>query len=133
MRGVPGSGKSTWIKNHLPDYIVRCSADDFFTDPKTGEYKFDPTKLVEAHEYCHRKAENLCRALNSLVIDNTNIKFWNYQKYLDMAKYYGYTVEIVTLIVDPRVAYQRNIHGVPLETISRMATVLELENNDSVR
>ena len=49
VRGLPGSGKSTfanWIWN---EYAV-CEADKFFYD-KEGNYNFDAIKLREAHEW----------------------------------------------------------------------------------
>lgn len=43
MRGVPGSGKSTYVRNRYPEARV-VSADRYFTDPATGEYRFDASK-----------------------------------------------------------------------------------------
>ena len=50
VRGLPGSGKSTfanWIWN---EYAI-CEADKFFYD-KEGNYNFDATKLSQAHKWC---------------------------------------------------------------------------------
>jgi hypothetical protein len=64
MRGVSGSGKSTWIANKIrelerlrlfvqpPVRTAVCSADDFFVHPSTGNYVYDPRKIGEAHMSC---------------------------------------------------------------------------------
>lgn len=123
MRGVPGSGKSTWVKNNLTNHVV-CSADDYFTDPKTGEYKFEPTQLPDAHTYCFRKAENAMKALQNVAIDNCNVLPVHFMAYLHLANKYGYTVQIVTLLVSPELATQRCTHGVPADKIEQRATDL---------
>ena len=46
MQGVSGSGKSTYIKNNLPNATV-VSADHFFVNAVTGVYEFNsPLKNV---------------------------------------------------------------------------------------
>ena len=54
VRGVPGSGKSTFAKHIWNEYAI-CEADKYFVDRETGEYKFDATKLKEAHEWCRNQ------------------------------------------------------------------------------
>jgi len=50
MRGLPGAGKTTWIRENLPGAVI-CSADNYFLD-KDGIYTFDSLLLSEAHESC---------------------------------------------------------------------------------
>ena len=45
MRGLPGSGKSTRARE-LQEKGVIHSTDTYFTNPLTGEYKFDFEKTV---------------------------------------------------------------------------------------
>ena len=67
LRGLPGSGKSTLCKKIAKSFrteereTVVCSGDDFFTDPKTGKYKFDGSKLIEAHNSAKSKAIEACK------------------------------------------------------------------------
>lgn len=111
IRGVPGSGKSTLAKR-LPG--TKISADDYFMD--NGEYKFDASKLKEAHKYC----QDTCRALMkrggaSIVIHNTFTRKWEYNCYLEMAKEFGY--EPIEIIVKSNF---RSIHEVPEEKVAEM-------------
>jgi uridine kinase len=53
VRGLPGSGKSTFAQETLeksPE-LVWVEADQFFTD-SNGVYVFAPAKIKEAHTWC---------------------------------------------------------------------------------
>jgi adenylate kinase family enzyme len=49
VRGLPGSGKSTFANTITNEFSV-CEADKFFYD-KEGNYNFDATKLRYAQRY----------------------------------------------------------------------------------
>jgi predicted kinase len=130
LRGIPGSGKSTYIcKNFREACIV--SADDFFMEGT--EYKFDPSKLPQAHAACLREyAEWLMlverhRCWWPLVVDNTNTSVMEVAPYAALALAYGASLRIVTIKCDPVVAAARNVHGVPLRAVMAMAKRLEEE------
>lgn len=121
MRGTSGSGKSTYIRTHFPLATV-VSADHFFM--RDGEYRFDASKLGEAHGQCLREFVNyLLQRLepNPLVVDNTNTTTTELAPYAALALAYKYDLEVVTLECDPEVAAARNTHGVPLASVRRMA------------
>lgn len=121
MRGLPGSGKSTFVKTYFKHAAV-CSADHFFTDNITGEYRFDPSKLKQAHKACFDKFVNMVEAEHPLiVIDNTNSQLWEYQNYLVVTEAHSYSVATIELQCDVNTAFQRGIHGVPMDAIERMA------------
>ena len=122
MIGCPGSGKSTWIKNNeSPDAVV-VSADHWFIQAN-GEYVFDPNQLGAAHADCMRRfREALANPdVEAIVVDNTNTSRKAVKPYLDAATAAGAITIGMILQVDPAVAAARNVHGVPLETIERMA------------
>lgn len=120
MRGTAGSGKSTYAKKHYPDAVV-CSADHFFIQ-KDGSYKFRPELLGRAHTTCHEKFKQALRdKARTIVVDNTSVKLRDYKWYLQDARNYGYDVLFVRLDTPVEVAAARNLHGVPLEAVQRMA------------
>lgn len=115
LRGCSGSGKSTYIKTHLPLSRV-CSADHFFMED--NKYVFVPEKLNLAHATCINKFLELLDAfvevgtdLAFFVIDNTNISVADIAPYVALASAYGLEHEIVTLDCPPELA--TNVHGVP--------------------
>lgn len=118
MRGVPGSGKSTYIKNNGNGAVV-ASADHFFM--KEGQYQFDFKKLGAAHTACFATFQRALASKAPLVIvDNTNVKVRDMSRYVEGALEAGYTVEIVKVLCDPAKAASRNVHKVPLEVVERM-------------
>jgi len=60
------------------------------------EYVFDPSKIKENHQ---NNADAVYAALkqemNPIAVDNTFVKPWEFDKYLDMAHEHGYKVQIV--------------------------------------
>lgn len=120
MRGLPGSGKSTWARQLAKKYdAVICSADHFFEDEK-GNYKWDETKLSQAHGLCYQKAERTLASGKSVIIDNTNIKRRLYKGYLYLADLFGAKVTLAEKRVPVEVCYKRGLHNVPLRQIEKM-------------
>lgn len=116
FRGLPGSGKSTLAKR-LGGFIV--SADNYFV--RNGVYKFDPTKLGDAHVECMRSfLYAVGMDMQLVVVDNTNTRLMELNPYRMVALAHGYDVEIHRVICDPVTALKRGIHGVPGMTIASM-------------
>lgn len=127
LSGISGSGKSTiaaaLAANAENGKAVICSADDFFM--QDGTYKFDFTKRGAAHAACLRKFVALITECeNDIVVDNTNTSAVEIAPYVALAAAYGVECEIVTILIDPVVAAQRNTHGVPEAGCKRMDAAL---------
>lgn len=124
LRGLPGSGKDTVaeaiVSGGVGDGVI-CSADDFFYE--AGVYRFDKSKLGQAHEACFEHFKFMVDGNRKLVIvANTNTTRAEFKCYSDYAKEKGYMVTILTVettLTDEELA-KRNVHGVPVETIKRM-------------
>ena len=117
LRGVPGCGKTTLAESLEGVYF---EADKFFM--VNGEYKFDYTKLKQAHDLCRHSTE---AAMNMgherVIVSNTFTTEEQMQPYLDLAKEYKYRV--VSLIVENR-HDNKSIHDVPEETLIQMESKL---------
>ena len=136
LRGLPGSGKSTWIKN-TPDYRSRnyiiCSADDFHIG-EDGVYRFDPMNIGAAHAACLRK---FLRAIEdyggvddswTVFVDNTNLAVWEIAPYYRIAaEGYALPTRIVRIHCTYEQAVARNVHQVPAEKIWQMYQTLLTE------
>lgn len=134
LRGLPGSGKSTLCraieeeakKNKISFFAY--GADMFFS--KSGKFRFDGEKLIDAHRECYEMIAGALRSqTNVVVLDNTNIRRIHFHKYIALAERNGYEVKVIVLggFTDEDVAasYERNIHKVPFHTIQKMALEFE--------
>ena len=119
LRGLPGSGKSTLAKSIGGMHV---EADMFFMEPSlefrtVHTYKFDPSKLKEAHAWCQKTVEVCMLEDEKIVASNTFTQEWEMQPYYDLAEKYGYRV--YSLVVE-NVHNGKSIHNVPEEGINKM-------------
>jgi predicted kinase len=122
VRGLPGSGKSTFANFIWNDYAI-CEADKFFYD-KEGNYNFDATKLREAHEWCRNEVETRMKDNEAnpqyypeIVVSNTFTQEWEMESYYKLAEKYEYRV--FSIIVENR-HDGVNQHGVPDDKLKQM-------------
>lgn len=115
IRGLPGSGKSTLARRLVHESHI-CEADQFFIQ-EDGNYHFDGKKIGQAHEYCQaRVVLNMANpSVGDIVVSNTFTRRWEYQKYIDLAEKYDYSVQVIE-VHGP----WKNTHGVPDEAIENM-------------
>lgn len=115
VRGLPGSGKTTLA--HLIAGPASCfAADDFFVGAD-GIYRFDGAKLKDAHADCLARASwAIQKRSERVAVHNTFVKVAHYAPYLEVAEKYGYSVQIIECH-----GKFGSVHGVPQETLERMA------------
>jgi predicted kinase len=119
LRGLPGSGKSTFAKLVCNQHV---EADMFFM--QDGEYKFDASKLKQAHEWCQEKTETWMKMGYHICVSNTFTQEWEMDTYYKLAEHYGYRVH--SLIVENRHS-GINEHNVPVDKLEQMKNRFEVK------
>lgn len=125
LRGTPGSGKSSLAKTMG---VVNFEADMFFMEG--NEYKFDPTKLKQAHQWCQNQVEITMKLSDKVIgdkkiaVSNTFTQEWEMEPYYKLAEKYGFT--IFSIIVEKR-HQGTNQHNVPEEKIEQMKNRFEIK------
>jgi predicted kinase len=128
LRGISGAGKSTMVEKISKDRkykdVFICSSDHYFM--KDGQYKYNPDKIIDAHNYCMRRfLMELPNNHEAIFVDNTNIQMWHFMGYVQVAQALGCTIEIVEVKRDLKNCVRENIHGVPLVCIEAMNKLWE--------
>jgi predicted kinase len=128
VRGLPGSGKSTFARSIAKPYQI-FEADQYFM--KKGKYKFDAKKLKEAHDNCRQRVvrrmrKNLFNStlFRTIVVSNTFTQDWEMKFYRCVGKRYGYKVH--TIVVENR-HKGVNVHGVPEDKLQVMENRFEIK------
>lgn len=125
LRGLPGSGKST-LARELGGFHLET--DMFFI--YDGEYRFNPSNLKAAHEWCRQTIQEAMVGWNrippeeKIVVSNTFTQEWEMKPYYELAEKYGYAV--FSLVVENRHGGV-NEHGVPDETLEKMENRFEIK------
>lgn len=116
VRGVPGSGKSTYARGiqEAEPGTLHFEADQYFVG-SDGVYRYDAGRIGAAHRWCQAETQRALDEGRSVVVSNTFTRRGELQPYLEMADELG--VEVTIVHVDG--GYQ-NIHGVPDEVVQRM-------------
>jgi predicted kinase len=120
LSGVSGSGKS-YIAKAVEAGGVGArihSTDAKFIQPD-GSYVMQPELLGLHHSTTLREyAEDVRNPeVSIIVVDNTNTTLAEVAPYAALAQAFGRAMEIVTLVCDPVVAWQRNTHATPLKAV----------------
>jgi predicted kinase len=124
LRGLPGSGKSTLAKSLVTKDYCHKEADMYFVD-SFGNYKFEPSKIKDAHKWCKEETEFLMKYEHSpIVVSNTFTQEWEMEDYNKLAEKYGYRV--FSLIVENRHGGV-NEHGVPEDKLQAMKDRFEIK------
>jgi len=124
LRGLPGSGKSTAAKLFGgARWYAHYEADMYFM--QDGEYKFDPTKLRDAHAWCFSQIEKaMIDELPTVIVSNTFTQQWEMDSYYELAEKLGY--QVFSLIVENR-HEGVNVHGCPEDKIEQMRNRFEIK------
>lgn len=123
--GLPGSGKTTYLKTH-PQNAVRLSLDDF-RFLMTGRDFFPPFEPA-AHAWLEQTGRYLLSQGYSVLIDATSIKRNLRTKWIKLAHEYKFKTRAIWFDVPYHVCVERNAgreRKVPEDVIRRMSEDFE--------
>lgn len=137
-RGLPGSGKSSWVRNMFarpdspaPKHVV--SADKYHMVRENGQdvYRFKRENAGAAHNSCLQQFVVLVSAPcanvfdDEVYVDNTNLSVWELAPYYRVAEAFGHEVRIMHFVCSLATAKKRNVHEVPDAVLEQMASRIE--------
>ncbi|OEF26818.1 ATP-binding protein [Vibrio rumoiensis] len=115
IRGLPGSGKSTLAQKIAEQTdSVHLETDMYFVD-KAGEYRFDPSQLEAAHQWCQQQTYVYLSQGNSVIVSNTFVRHWEMKAYKEIAKKLNVVLEIHVCKEN-----YGSIHDIEPSTIAKM-------------
>ena len=114
IRGIPGSGKSTFAKQLSKEIPAPMFEADMFFETKDG-YKLDETKLRFAHEFCFNNVKKALENHKDCIVANTFSRFREIKPYLDLGHEYNATIMIYRMS-----GHYQNVHNVPDETVKKI-------------
>ena len=144
--GCSGSGKSTYVRRHFAEALV-ISADQYFENKarSTGQTYGEVWSLQDlgaAHSQCQQCfLEAIEGEVPIVVVDNTNVRPSDRQRYVRLARAFGVETELHVLgpwiygtpaptqeeygaYID--LCHRRNVHEVPREVIGQQIDRLDL-------
>jgi len=127
LRGLPGSGKTTWAETKADEFkrqghTVSILSADIWRQNSDGVLVYDRTKLKSGHMNCLSHFIETVRmgAIPIVIVDNCNIWTWEYTHYLRIAEVYGYELAIMELTPPVKTCLERNIHHYPENEVRRL-------------
>jgi len=125
MVGLPGAGKSTYIKEKLPKSINIVSQD--YIRQELGIIKDDTHKAIgtteqekEVTKINDERVEKLIKDRKDFVIDNTNVKVGRVENYYNRLKKIGANVKIVVVDTPIETCIKRRNDCIPENVIKQM-------------
>lgn len=114
VRGLPGSGKSTYARGLL---ALHFEADQFFVY-MNGKYEYDRNLIGVAHDWCFSNTVKALRCGYDCVVSNTFTTTWEMDRYFAIP---GWIPDVEISLVEMRTHYG-TIHDVPEEKLKLMAS-----------
>jgi len=116
VRGLPGSGKSTYANNLgcvvISPMDMLCRVD--------GNYQFNARKSRQAWEFAQTMVETVMMYGCDICVAEVLPNIGKINKYKKMAEENGYTFRVIRFDVSTEHSKKHNIHAVPDVTIESM-------------
>lgn len=131
--GLPGSGKSTAIKDEAPDLVV--VSPDHLLYHSDGTYEFTPERAAAAWRDSYQMAASLMKVRRDFVFDATFTTVISRSALLHLAKGMGYNVEALWLDTPVPVCMERNDtrpgdRRIPDQVLFKMAAEMQPPTSD---
>ena len=120
VRGLPGSGKSSFVKYQLHALVNHYEADMFFSNNPENEYRFDRSLLGEAHLWCQKMTKLSLSGGFDTWVSNTFTTKKELKPYFDIAKDTDSAIVVMTMNVS-----FKNVHDVPTVVLQKMRNRFE--------
>lgn len=111
IRGVPGSGKSTYAKKNFNCLILE---QDMFHE-RDGKYQWKAAAMRDAIRWCKDMARHALKLGMDVCVVNTFVKIPHVEEYRRMAIELGASFDVIRMDND-----FGNIHAVPETTLKDM-------------
>lgn len=130
MCGLPGSGKSTYIKEELPKNIEIINQDsirvelgimDNVEEKKLGNKEQEK----EVTRICLERIDKTIKERKDFAIDNTNIKIGRVQNYYDKLKKANANIQIIIIDTPKEICKERRKEHIPEKVIDDMQLGLD--------
>jgi tRNA uridine 5-carbamoylmethylation protein Kti12 len=120
VRGLPGSGKSSFVRHQLHALTGHFEADMYFRQNLEREYRFDASKLGEAHAWCQEQTRKSLNMACDTWVSNTFTTKKELKPYFQIAKETDSVIVVMTMNGN-----FGSIHNVPEDTINKMKARFE--------
>jgi len=119
VRGLPGSGKSTFAFGIQLANTAVVEADMFHTID--GKYVYKPEMAGHAHEWCQAQVAWHLNLGHDVIVANTFITMRTVVPYYELAQEFGASISIKTMT-----GKFGSVHNVPEEVMEQMAEKFEV-------
>jgi predicted kinase len=118
VRGLPGSGKSTYAKNYFGGHI-HLEADMYFVQ-SDGSYDWTADRLGKAHSWCFETTKIMLNNGYDVVVSNTFTMLKELNPYIELAD-----CNDIQCAVFRMASEYNSIHNVPQVVIEKMRSRFE--------
>lgn len=123
IRGLPGSGKSTFASTLARLYDCDHWEHDQYLYTEDGEYVWTESRMAYAYRQCLRDTEATMERGEPVVVSNVFPTAKSLKNYRKLAEKYGY--QVTYIVVENRRGGQ-NIHNVPEEALKGMREAFQV-------
>jgi len=113
VRGLPGSGKSTFAHMMSHHGFLHVEADMFFVGP--DGYKFNGLKIADAHDWCQKEVVRALDHGENVIVSNTFTQKWEIEPYQKMVEKTGCKLTIIKMEGN-----YGSVHGIPEIALQKM-------------